>query len=66
MSLVFNRFAIVEHMMAHQDAICPAAPCALPPDSGSARQFVRGVPAERNEVGHLVWIDAGLFRRRHH
>ena len=28
------------------------------PDSGSARQFVRGVPAERNKVRHLVWIDA--------
>jgi hypothetical protein len=28
------------------------------PDSGSARQFVRRVPAERDEVRHLVWIDA--------
>jgi hypothetical protein len=27
------------------------------PDSGSARQFVRGVSAERNKVRHLVWID---------
>ena len=28
--------------------------------SGSARQFVRRITAERNEVRHLVWID--LFR----
>jgi hypothetical protein len=25
---------------------------------GSARKFVRGITAERNEVRHLVWIDA--------
>jgi hypothetical protein len=31
---------------------------ALWPDSGSAGQFVRGIAAERNEVRHLVWIDA--------
>jgi hypothetical protein len=35
-------------------------------DSGSARQFVRRVTTERNEVRHLVWIDAlslpDLFR----
>jgi hypothetical protein len=28
------------------------------PDSGSARQFIRGVTAERDEVRHSVWIDA--------
>jgi hypothetical protein len=39
---------------------------ALWPDSGCARQVVRGIAAERNEVRHLVWIDAvslpDLFR----
>src|ERR1700722_9969049 len=28
------------------------------PDAGRARQFVRRVTAERNEVRHLVWINA--------
>ena len=35
-------------------------------NSGSTRQFVGGITAERNEVRHLVWIDAislpDLFR----
>ena len=35
-------------------------------DAGRARQFVRRIPAERDEVRHLIWIDAislpDLFR----
>ena len=31
---------------------------AFRPDPGCARQFVRRVTAERNEVRNLVWIDA--------
>jgi hypothetical protein len=35
-------------------------------DPGSAKQFVRGVTSERNEVRYLVWTDAlslpDLFR----
>ena len=46
-----------------EDAIKRSVPLhqlsgALWPDSGSAGQFVRGITAERNEVRHLVWIDA--------
>jgi hypothetical protein len=30
---------------------------AFRPDPGRARQFVRGITSERNEVRNLVWID---------
>jgi hypothetical protein len=54
-----------------KDAIKRSVPpqqlrCAFRADAGRARQFVRRIPAERDEVRHLIWIDAislpDLFR----
>jgi len=46
-----------------KDAIKRAVPpqqlrCAFRPYSGRARQFVRRVTAESDEVRHLLWVDA--------